>query len=95
MPRTIKINTDDLWDAALRYERLGFNVEDISTALRRVGSELREASSQHETTHNIDELLRKTDDLLYRLQDLCGKLRFAATRYEDYDRHIKQSINEN
>ena len=95
MPRMIKVNTDDLWDAAARYERLTFSIEDIAAGLDIVRSDLEATSSGGDLMQTADSMIRRTDDLLYRLHELCAKIRFAATRYEDYDRRVKTGIEEN
>ena len=89
MTRSIRVNTEDLWDAALRYERLTFSMEDIATALRSVHMDLDGAPSSSDLSERAGAINRKAEDLAYRLHNFCAKLRFAASLYEDYDRRVK------
>ena len=94
MPRIIRVNTEDLWDAALRYERLIFGIEDIAAGLDTVRSDLGEVSSSGDLLQIADSMSRRTGDLIYRTHELCAKLRFAASRYEDYDKRIKTGMED-
>jgi len=84
MSRTIKVNTDDLWDAALRYERLAFTAEDIVAGINTIRAQL----ISTDLIHGVDNISRKADDLVYRIHSLGGKLRFAASKYEDFHRRV-------
>ena len=89
MSRLIKVNTDDLLDAALRYERLTFSMEDISDTIRVICMDLDSMLSSGDLSERTYVINRKADVLAYRCRDFCAKLRFAASLYEDYDRRIK------
>ena len=94
MPRTIKVETENIWDAAERYERLAFYVEDIVDGLNAVRIDLSAASSGEGMQQRAGNMSRKAEELVYRLHNLCGKLRFAAVRYEDYDKRKKMGTDD-
>ena len=92
--RTVRVNTEDLWDAAKRYDRLAGDIEDMVAELEAVRAELALAYSRDDHLLRTDDITRKTSGIAYRLRSLSGKLMFAASRYEEYDRRIRQSANE-
>jgi len=92
--RTIVVRTEDLWDAAKRYERLANGIEDVSSELHAASTSLFGAYSRDDFTARAGTLNRKSGSIAYRLRDLGGKLMFAANRYEEADRRIRQSASE-
>ncbi len=93
--RTIRVNTEDLWDAAKRFERLAADSEDVAAELGAVRANLTGAYSRDEYLERADDLTRKARGIAYNLREMGGKLVFAASRYEDYDRHIRQTAKPN
>lgn len=85
MTRRISVDTDELRDAALRFERLVFFMEDIAAELNDVYRELDAASIRLDLLRRAVTLCREADGLIYRLHDMCGKLVFAASIYEKLD----------
>ena len=84
----INVNILDLYDAALRYERIAFVLEDTAADLTAIRAELN-SMGDIGMALRADLIHRKADDLAYRLRGLCAKLRFAAGHYEYYDRQVK------
>jgi|GEM_PF-4963607 len=91
MPRTIKVNTEDLFDAALRYDRLAAVMDDIAAEIESVIADLGDGPSGAVLTQAANDARRKAGGIAYELVDLSGKLRFAASRYEEYDRRTRQN----
>ena len=90
MARTISIDTDSLWDAVNRFERLVVDIEDYSTELDNIRAELAGAYSRDDYLMRVDTAKRKMSGVAYSLRDMRGKLMFAANRYEEYDRRMRQ-----
>jgi uncharacterized protein YukE len=88
--RTIRVNTEDLWSASKRYERLANEVEDVSSEMENVRTDLTGAYSRDEFMLRADAISRKSNGIAYSLRDLGGKLIFAASRYDEYDRRVRQ-----
>ena len=84
------MNTEELWDAVKRYERLAADIEDCASELDAARTDLVGAYSRDDFLLRIDAAKRKTSGIAYRLRDLGGKLMYAANRYEEYDRRVKQ-----
>jgi hypothetical protein len=63
--------------------------------LETVRAGLAGAYSGDEHVLRADTLIRKTGDVAYRLRDLGDRLVFAASRYEEYDRRVRQGIGKN
>ena len=91
MARRINVNTDELRDSALRIERIAFLIEDITTGLDTVYTELESTSAHMDFLRRTSMLSRGTDDLAYCVHELRGKLLFAASRYEEYDYRMKHA----
>lgn len=94
MARTIRVNTDDLWDASKRLERLAGDIDDVSADMETARSDLAGAYSRDEYLLRADAISRKSNGIAYIIRELSGKLTFAASRYEEYDRRIKQASYE-
>ena len=91
--RTIRVNTEELWDAAKRYERLAANIEDYTAELDAARANLVLAYSRDDYLLRLDAARRKAGGIAYRLRDLGGKLMFAANRYDEFDRRMKEKAN--
>jgi len=88
--RTIRVNTEDLWNASKRYERLASDIEAMTDGLKTVRADLTGGCSRDDYLLRTDAINRKINGIAYRLRELGGKLVFAASRYEEYDRRLKQ-----
>jgi uncharacterized protein YukE len=91
MARTIRVNTDDLWMASKRYERLAGEIDDISAQMQSARTDLDVAHSRDDYLIRADAITRKSNGIAYFIRELSGKLMYAASRYEEYDRHIRQT----
>ena len=95
MSRLIKANTEYIRDAALRFERLAYEMESVAAALGPVADALgaRPAvdglARREGLSVRAEAAFRKANGLVYSLHDICGKLRYAAARYEEYDKWRK------
>ena len=81
MYRTIRVNTDDLFDAALRFERLAFVLEDIAAEISTVRANMEDVDAF--ATDLADRIGRKANDLVFRMQGASAVLKFASGRYKD------------
>ena len=81
MHRTIRVNTDDLFDAALRFERLAFSMEDLAAEIGMVRADIEGVDTYLMDMANKIE--RKANDLVFRTQGASAVLKFASGRYED------------
>jgi hypothetical protein len=94
MPR-VKADTEEMLDIAARYERLVLELEDISATLRQIWSDLEIGMPGNETLlTRVEDIRRKAESIEYDLRDHRGKLRLAAERYDEYDRHIRHVARE-
>ena len=64
MYRTIRVNTDDLIDAALRFERLAFVLEDIAGEMSTVRANIKDVGAF--TMELAERVGRKANDLVFR-----------------------------
>ena len=87
---TISVDTDSLWDAVKRFERIAVDIEDYSTELDAIRAELAGAYSRDDYIMRVDSAKRKMNSIAYSLRDISGKLMFTANRYAEYDKYMKQ-----
>lgn len=90
----MRVNTEDLWDASRRYERLAVQVEDIAAEIDILHAGLSQIpSSGMSHIRAANAIGRKAGDIVYNLRGLSGKLVFAISRYEEWDRRHRQTDN--
>ena len=87
MNRTIRVNTDDLFDAALRFERLAFVLDDIVAETDAIRADMEGADAY--IVGLADKINRKAGDLVVRMQGASAVLKFASGRYEE----VKQRMD--
>lgn len=92
--RTIKVQTEELRDAALRYERLALSLGDTAEALDMLYADLNVMVAREDILRKASALCRKADGLVYRTQDLGGRLHFAASCYEGYALRVRRLAEE-
>lgn len=85
--KPVRVNTDFLFDAAIRFERLALSAEDIAADVYAVMAEIKDVDVHVESM--ADRLRRKADDLVFRMHNASAVLKFAAGRYEDFSQRMK------
>ena len=81
MSRTIRVNTDDLFDAALRFERLALSLEDLAADIGAVRADIEGTDAY--LMDMADKISRTISDLVSRTQAASAVLKLASGRYED------------
>ena len=90
MAGTIRVDTEELWEAARRYERLAADMEESAVELGAVHGGLDAAYSRDDFLMRLETIRLKTSGIAGSLRGLGGKLRFAANHYEEFDRDMKK-----